>query len=214
MNLMRVGSVKGRVTWGALQVPSQLAAPEKTLSEVSSVSPESRIDAVHTGSFHCTAVSTREETKGNRQDGGAQGAVDAATAGWRVISSPRPAPSPLSRLELLHQHHADKSAQQHECHAEEDGDPGRPRPDESREQLLRKLERYESAQSIVQQLDFSMEPGHVADETWVSMAEDRAQRCDEASRIEECGVGRRRGQRKESPPPWVKRVRSEKPACL
>jgi hypothetical protein len=213
MNLVRV---KRRVTWGARQVPSQLAAPIETmLSEVSSVSPESRIDAVRTGSLHCAAVSTREETKGgNRQDGGAQGAVDAATAGWRVISSPRPAPSPLSRLELLHQHHADKSAQQHESHAEEDGDPGRPRPDESREQLLRKLERYESAQSIVQQLDFSMEPGHVADETWVSMAEDRARHCDEASRIEECGVGRRRGQRKQSPPPWVKRVRSERQACL
>ena len=129
-----------------------------------------------------------------------------APSGW----PPRTAPSPLSRLELLHRAHAHKSMQHNEHQAEEDGDVNcdRPRIGETREQLLRKLERYESAQSVCQTLDFSVEPGRVADDRSLSIAGGGARRCEETSYVEEKGALRSE-RRKESPPPWGKDHESE-----
>lgn len=187
-------------------VPSQLAGHiDKTLSHLSSVftdaSPQRQMsnrgessDAAGGRPLQSRATGAPSRTIGASEMG------DGAVLCWKVLPSPRAAaaPSPLSRLELLHQHHADKSVQQQE-HALHDGGD-RPHADETREELLRKLERYESARSVSQHLDFSMAPASVADESWLSLPESLPPRTKPGNG--ENGLAGR-VPRKESPPPWV-----------
>jgi len=189
------------------QVSSQLAGPiDKTLTDGSSESPDAsppRMTSYGVESWDGWQLQNEAPRASSRTPVASEIAEGAGLC-WKVLPSPRAAvvPSPLSRLELLHQHHADKSVQQQQQQQQQQerarhNGGGRPHADETREELLRKLERYESARSVSQQLDFSMAPASVADDSWVSLPEGRPPRAEPGNGL----AGR--APRKESPPPWV-----------